>query len=90
MISQRVISKIVHIITSRYDAESIYLYGSYAKGIADKNSDVDILVKMDEGVKVLRHDKHLNKLLYMATGYEVNVVFCTMPNEWMICKLYQR
>ena len=38
------IRDIVKPIANKYNVESIYLFGSYARGEADENSDLDFLV----------------------------------------------
>ena len=46
------IAKVVKPLTEKYHVKAIYLFGSYARGEADENSDVDFLVYIDEGVKL--------------------------------------
>lgn len=41
------IQKTVSALGSRYGAERIYLFGSYARGEADENSDIDL--RIDRG-----------------------------------------
>lgn len=41
------IKKIVHKRAEEYGAERIYLFGSYARGDADENSDIDL--RIDRG-----------------------------------------
>lgn len=41
------IQKTVAMLGSRYGAERIYLFGSYARGDADENSDIDL--RIDKG-----------------------------------------
>ena len=38
------IKKLVEPIAKKYKVDSIYLFGSYARGEADENSDLDFLV----------------------------------------------
>ena len=35
-------------IAKQYDISKVYLFGSYAKGLADENSDVDICIDASE------------------------------------------
>ena len=44
MITQEQIGKIVETIASNHNPEKIILFGSYAYGIPDENSDLDLLV----------------------------------------------
>ncbi len=41
---KKIILQIVEDIKSKYDPEKIILYGSFAYGVADENSDIDLLV----------------------------------------------
>ena len=38
------IKEIVTILAARYGADRIYLFGSYARGDADKDSDIDLRI----------------------------------------------
>lgn len=38
-------------IAQKYDIQAVYIFGSYARGDADENSDVDVLFKR-EGSKI--------------------------------------
>lgn len=44
MVSKRVISGVKQRLVKAYNPEAIYLFGSYAWGTPDKESDLDILV----------------------------------------------
>lgn len=44
MIRKRKISEIIEKITLGYNPDKIILFGSYASGKADENSDIDLLV----------------------------------------------
>lgn len=46
------IRDIVKPIANKYKVESIYLFGSYARGDADKSSDLDFLVFGGENFKL--------------------------------------
>jgi len=46
------IAKVVKPLTEKYHVKAIYLFGSYARGEADENSDLDFLVYIDEGFKL--------------------------------------
>lgn len=41
------IAERVHPVAERYGLKSVYLFGSYARGDADDDSDVDLLVDAD-------------------------------------------
>lgn len=46
-ISMKEIRSIANRIAEKFDVEKIILFGSYARGKADENSDVDLLVVMN-------------------------------------------
>ena len=46
------IAKVVKPLAEKYHVKAIYLFGSYARGEADENSDVDFLGYIDEGFKL--------------------------------------
>jgi len=83
MINEATQKTIVDMILLKYDAESIWLYGSQARDTAKVDSDIDICIKMKEGSKINRHDEELRYNLSIAINKEVNPVFCTMQNGWM-------
>ncbi|MDR1540825.1 MAG: nucleotidyltransferase domain-containing protein [Clostridiales bacterium] len=46
------VTKYARNITSKFNPKAVYLYGSYAKGTARENSDIDVAVvfdKLDDG-----------------------------------------
>ena len=49
MVSQNTIREMAAKIAERFDPERIILFGSYARGDATENSDVDLLVVMAPG-----------------------------------------
>jgi len=44
ILSFEAISKVVKPLAEKYKADEVYLFGSYARGEADKDSDLDFLV----------------------------------------------
>jgi len=44
MISQSEIDKLINDIVEGYKPEKIYLFGSYANGIPNKDSDIDLFI----------------------------------------------
>ena len=62
------ITRIIEIVTntlSQYDVEYCYLFGSYAKGKAKENSDVDLLVATDiTGMNFFGLAEHLRENLH--------------------------
>ena len=48
------ITRLVKPIAEKYKVQEIYLFGSYARGEADENSDLDFLVFGGENFKLTR------------------------------------
>ncbi len=48
MITQKQIKDLTDLVVKRTEAERIYLFGSYATNSANENSDVDLLVVMNQ------------------------------------------
>lgn len=46
------IKAVVKPIAEKYDIEKVYLFGSYARGEANGESDIDILIKGKESFRV--------------------------------------
>ncbi len=46
------ITALVKPLSEKYHVKKIYLFGSYARGEADENSDLDFLVYIDERFKL--------------------------------------
>jgi len=57
-----ILERIVTFVNSKISTEKIILFGSYARGSNDENSDIDILIV----VKNLDNERKLTKLLYRA------------------------
>lgn len=69
-------------IARRYGAQSIRVFGSRARGVADENSDVDLLVEFEPG-RSLFDRANLKLDLQELLGTKVDVV---TPNSiyWLI------
>ena len=66
------IKDLVKPIANKYNVQSIYLFGSYARGEADENSDLDFLVFGGESFK-LTHIFALAEDLRTAFQRQVDV-----------------
>lgn len=60
------IISIVKPLAEKYNIREVYLFGSYARGEADAESDVDILAVGGDGFKLTN---------ILAFGYELSVAF---------------
>lgn len=59
------IKAMVKPLAEKYHAKEVYLFGSYARGEADENSDLDFLVFGGENFKL---DKHICIRRRLARG----------------------
>ena len=59
------IKELVAPVAARYDIEAIYLFGSYARGEANEDSDIDILLEKGDikGLQVLDFQEDLARRL---------------------------
>lgn len=48
MIDEKVLEQVKAILVNTYDPEEIYVFGSYAWGTPDKESDLDLLIVIDQ------------------------------------------
>ena len=70
------IKRIIKPILNKYGINDIYLFGSYARGEAKSNSDIDIYC--DKGnIKTLIEQGELEEKLESALNKEVDIIFTT-------------
>ncbi|MDI6803293.1 MAG: nucleotidyltransferase domain-containing protein [Bacteroidota bacterium] len=62
-ITMKEIRSIAKRIAEKFDVQKIILFGSYAKGKADENSDVDLLVVMDTKKRPIQQRYEIYKSL---------------------------
>lgn len=74
------IKDVVAPIANKYNVESIYLFGSYARGEADENSDLDFLVFGGDNFK-LTNIFALAEDLRMAFQKQVDVFEISEIND---------
>jgi len=63
MVSERTIKKMVDKIVKNYQPEKIILFGSYAEGLPEKDSDVDLLIIKDVDLPRHQRGKFVRKFL---------------------------
>jgi predicted nucleotidyltransferase len=77
MISEDDITRLTEVITSHVQAKQIILFGSYAQKTMKSNSDIDILILVDDSVSNLRE---IVQLLYRKV-YAVIDILCDILVE---------
>jgi predicted nucleotidyltransferase len=80
MLNQNEISNLVRTIALKYGLESVYLFGSYAKGQADEHSDIDFRI-VGGNIQSLYDIAALRLDLEDALGHEVDVVLTENMRE---------
>jgi len=66
LIGKDKIAEIVNKIVSGYDPEKIILFGSYASGNPNKNSDLDLFVIKDTGLPRPQRAVQVRRLIYRS------------------------
>lgn len=64
MITQNKITEIIRKITVGYQPKKVLLFGSYATGNANDNSDLDLIIIKDTNTPKNQRGRELRKLLY--------------------------
>jgi uncharacterized protein len=63
MLNDKDIEKIINSISNEYEPEQIILFGSYATGLANENSDLDLLIIKDSLKSRIERGIELKKLI---------------------------
>jgi predicted nucleotidyltransferase len=77
------------------DPYRIVLFGSYAKGVADENSDIDIMVILDNNDVAKTYEERLKKKLYInrlvrKINYKIALdILVYSKEEYKIVKNYR-
>lgn len=80
MANQRDIDEIVDRIVKGYDPLAIILFGSQARGTADEDSDVDLIVLKDDFRKPVERNRTVRKLLF-GIMHSIDI-FVRTPQEF--------
>ncbi|MGN6540478.1 MAG: nucleotidyltransferase domain-containing protein [Ginsengibacter sp.] len=80
MPDQQQIKNLIDEIVAGYDPEKIYLFGSYAKGNHNENSDIDLFIVKKTDKRKLDRNREVRKCIktYPSTGLDV---FVLTPSE---------
>lgn len=76
MLQQKDIYLLLDEIVEAYQPEKIYLYGSYANGVATEDSDLDLFILKETNqrpIERMREVKRLIKKNYPKTGLDIIV-----------------
>jgi predicted nucleotidyltransferase len=76
MIDKSTISNLIHRIASIINPDKIYLFGSYATGLANEDSDIDLLVVKETLEPKYRRSIEIQRLL-IGTKLPVDIVVYT-------------
>ena len=68
------IQQAVNIAAAQYPVKRVELFGSYANGTADENSDVDFLVEFSENPTSLIHICGFREVLSELLNLDVDIV----------------
>jgi len=61
-----------NILLSKYHVTDIALFGSFARNEQNKNSDVDLLIELEDGTKDI-HDLKNSLKLFLSTAFNRSV-----------------
>ncbi len=74
---EKIVNQISTILVSGIDAKQVYLFGSYAKNNANKDSDIDIFVVADmNGKKKIEITQQARRLLLKKIFMPVDILVC--------------
>lgn len=87
--NEATLQKILTPIAQRYRLPAVYLFGSYARGTANENSDIDLLIETrGSRIRSLLDLAALHQELTEILGKEVDLVTarsleqsCTVPSD---------
>lgn len=74
MLTLEMIRQAVHIAAEQYPVKYVALFGSYANGIADEDSDVDFLVEFSENPTSLIHICGFRETLSELLKRDVDII----------------
>ena len=66
---KKVLSEIVEAIKNKYNPEEIILYGSFAYGVPDENSDIDLLIIKETPKRPLDRMTLIHRIVDIRDSY---------------------
>ena len=79
---------VVRRLVQAYQPESIYLFGSIARGDADADSDYDLLIIVPDDAPAERRQSRLAYQVLRGTGTAVDALVCT--HGWFFARVHLR
>ena len=76
-------------LTERYGVIDLAVFGSYAKELQKKRSDVDILVELDKSHKTFDNYMELKFFLSRAVGGKVDLVLKDSVREELKARIFR-
>lgn len=83
MITKTQINRMVKIIAENYKPEKIILFGSYASGVPDEDSDVDLIIVKESKLPRIKRAREVRKYLTdFFVPKDILVYTRAEINEW--------
>jgi len=83
MLTKEEIERIIHSIRNEYEPDKIILFGSYSTGLANEDSDLDLLIIKDSDKTRIERGIEIKKLLRKyKMCFPIDLLIYT-PNELM-------
>ncbi len=84
MISQKLLKKIENVIIEKHEPEKVILFGSYANGHPDKDSDLDLLIVKNSKLPRYKRAIEIRKSLWGITDIPKDILVYTQReiNDW--------
>lgn len=79
---------VVRKLVEAYHPESIYLFGSVARGDADADSDYDLLIVVPDDASPERRRSRLAYQVLLGTGTAVDALVCS--HSWFSARVHLR
>ena len=76
MIDSKIIDEVVTRIASRFNPDKIILFGSYANGTQDEDSDLDLLIVQDSDLPIQKRGLDI-RLSLIGTKIPMDILFYT-------------
>jgi len=84
MVTQKLLKRILKIIIDKHEPEKVILFGSYAYGHPNKDSDLDLLVIKDSKLPRYKRAREIRKNLWGITDIPKDIIVYTQKeiDEW--------